>query len=274
MEKTIITASLVLYNTSLVELKRVLCDIELSSICRLFVIDNSPTDILRKNVNVWCSKVEYVCGQGNIGYGAAHNIAIQKSIDIHSTYHVIINPDVHFETKVIDELASFMRAYDAIGLVMPKVVYPNGELQYLCKLLPTPLNLIGRRFIPIKFLKKMNDDFEMRASNYDMIMDVPFLSGCFMFLRMRALNEVSGFSEEYWMYCEDLDLSRKIGEKYRTVYYPYVSIIHDHHRASYKNNKLLKAHIKSAIIYFNKWGWFFDSYRKRKNKEIRRQYNK
>lgn len=36
-----------------------------------------------------------------------------------------------------------------VGLVMPQILYPNGKIQYLCKLLPTPIDLIIRRFIPI-----------------------------------------------------------------------------------------------------------------------------
>ena len=54
------------------------------------------------------------------------------------------------------------------GLVMPKILYPNGEVQYLCKLLPTPLDLFGRRFIPFKmFQEKRNAWYEMHWSGYD-----------------------------------------------------------------------------------------------------------
>ena len=67
------------------------------------------------------------------------------------------------------------------------------------------------------------------------------------------------------MYLEDIDLSRRCAEKFGTIYYPLVAVVHHHEQASYKNVKLLKAHLQSAIKYFNKWGWFFDPSRDQLN---------
>ena len=98
-------------------------------------------------------------------------------------------------------------------------------------------------------------------------MEVPSLSGCFMFMRCSVLKQVGGFDERYFMYAEDLDLCRRIGEVSKTIFYPKVSIIHEYGKGSYKNKKLLKYHIISVIKYFNKWGWFWDSKRRYKNQE-------
>ena len=103
-------------------------------------------------------------------------------------------------------------------------------------------------------------------------MEVPILSGCFIFSRISVLNEIEGFDKRYFMYMEDYDLCRKIGQKYKVVYYPEVKIFHEHGKASYKSKKLMMFHIKSAIKYFNKWGWFFDKERKIKNDEMRKRY--
>lgn len=67
---------------------------------------------------------------------------------------------------------------------------------------------------------------------------------------------------------EDFDLMRRLHRVGRTIFYPEVTIIHNHEKASYKNKKMLKMHIKSAIIYFNKYGWFFDKERRVMNKKI------
>ena len=155
-----------------------------------------------------------------------------------------------------------------VGQVMPKVVYPSGEIQYLCKLLPTPVDLIVRRFIPVKSYNDKHDyNYELHWTGYDREMEVPSLSGCFMFLRCSVLKEVGGFDERYFMYAEDLDLCRRIGTVAQTVFFPGVSVVHEYEKGSYKNKKLLKYHITSIIKYFNKWGWIFDSYRSRKNRE-------
>ncbi len=97
-------------------------------------------------------------------------------------------------------------------------------------------------------------------------MEVPSLSGCFMFMRVSVLREIGGgFDERYFMYAEDLDLCRRIGEVSKTMFFPKVSVVHEYEKGSYKNKKLLKYHITSVIKYFNKWGWLFDSKRKEKN---------
>lgn len=270
-----ITASIVTYRTDVDELCTVVRCLSNCLVNKIYIVDNSPSDQLRETVYSLCSsKIEYIYGHGNVGYGAAHNIAIRQAIALGAIYHIVINPDIYFEAGTIEKLSAYMETQTGIGQLMPRVVYPNGELQYLCKLLPTPIDLIGRRFLPFKnSVKRRNWRFEMRASGYDQIMEVPFLSGCFMFLRVDALRKTNGFDNRYFMYCEDIDLCRRIGMVgYKTVYYPVVEIIHAHKKESYKNRFMLRQHIKSAFRYFNTWGWFFDSYRHRTNKMIRKQY--
>ena len=72
------------------------------------------------------------------------------------------------------------------------------------------------------------------------------------------------------MYYEDFDLSRRIHTKYKTLYYPNVSVIHGYARGASKNFKLFKFFISSAIKYFNKYGWIIDSNRKKVNKMVKK----
>lgn len=271
-----ITASIVTYKTDLEELVRVLRCVVQSSAEILYVVDNSPTDLLRDTVCGFGPKVVYLFGQGNIGYGGGHNIAIRRATECRATYHAVINPDIFFDPEVIERVAAYMDRNEQIGQLMPKIVYPDGRLQYLCKLLPTPVDLIGRRFLPLKScVEKRNFRFEMKASGYDEEMEVPFLSGCFMFLRVSALEKVNGFDDRFFMYCEDIDLCRRIGMAgYKTVYFPQATVVHAHKKESFKSKTMLRAHIKSAVRYFNKWGWFFDTYRRKTNRKAVRQYRK
>lgn len=268
-----ITASIVTYKSNHDELSLVLkCTAE-SLVEKIYIVDNSPTEELR-HFETLSPKIEYIFGHGNIGYGSAHNIAMKKAIEIGAKYHVVINPDISFNKGVIENLAQYMDENGDIGQLMPKVIYPDGEIQYLCKLLPSPMDLIGRRFVPVKsYVAKRNYCFEMRGSGYDKTINVPFLSGCFMFLRTEAIAKVDGFDDEFFMYCEDIDLCRRIGMTgYRTVYYPEETVIHTHTKESFKSKAMLKAHIKSAIRYFNKWGWLFDAYRNKANSSAAKQY--
>ncbi len=204
-----------------------------------------------------------------MGYGAGHNISIKQSIRKKIKYHLVLNPDVYFKRGVLEGLYEFMQDNHDIGLVMPKIFYPDGSMQHLCKLLPTPWILILRRFLPSsKYLSKKNRLYELRFADYDQIMNVPYLSGCFMFLRTQALEKAGLFDERFFMYFEDADLTRRIRQIYRTVYYPRVSVFHQYAKGSYENWVLLKYHLQSSLKYFNKWGSFFDKERREINKEV------
>ena len=262
-----ITASNVSYHHRLNELKKVIDCVLAEQVDKLYIVDNSSDDRLRE-LEGTSDRIRYIHSI-NRGYGAGHNIAIQEAIELGSTYHVVVNPDIYFEKGVLKKLETYMDASSSVGLVMPRILYPDGELQYLCKLLPSPSDLLFRRFLPWKkYVEKKNRNYELRFTDYNQEMEVPSLSGCFMFIRTSVLKQVRGFDERYFMYAEDLDLCRRIGEVSRTMYYPFVSVFHKYEKGSYKNCKLLKYHICSVVKYFNKWGWFFDFERKKINKRI------
>ena len=270
-----LSASIVLYQTDLTPLKKAIdsyfaCQ---SKQLQLFLVDNSPTDELKEVVTMYPDKeIHYIFNNENMGYGKAHNIAIKKSMEQGLPYHIVLNPDIVIQEGTLEKLTHYMNHHPEVGNIMPKIIYPNGQLQYLCKLLPSPLDLIFRRFIPFKkWRDKSNKRFELHAFSYSKTMNIPILSGCFMFLRTEALENVGLFDEHFFMYMEDFDLNRRIHRAYKTIFFPEAVVVHEYQKASYKNIKLLKAHIKSAIYYFNKYGWFFDKERKKINRETLKQ---
>ncbi len=264
-------ATIVLYEDNDESLKKAIFSfLDTPLVVKLYLIDNSSTSRL-KYLQKLDSRIEYIYTGDNLGFGKAHNIALQKSIDAGVDYHLVLNPDIYFEAGVLEELSDFMEKNKDVANVMPKVFYPNGDLQYLCKLLPTPKELIARRFIKNEqTLHKINYSYELREFGYDKILNVPSLSGCFMFLRVECLKELGLFDENIFMYMEDIDLNRRLHAKYKTIFYPNVSITHVHAKESYKRKWLLFQHIKSTIYYFNKYGWFFDRFRTKKNKEVKK----
>lgn len=263
-----ITSSIVLFknNRNVLE-KTITSFLETNLNVTLFLIDNSPKDEL-KNIAT-DSRIKYIHNPSNPGFGAAHNIAIKKSIELGSVYHLVLNPDVYFEKSTIEKIVQYMDSNPYIGNLMPKVYYPDGAIQYLCKLLPTPYDWIGRRFNPFKkMVDNRNELFELRFTGYNKIMEVPYLSGCFMFLRLEAIKKVGLFDENIFMYGEETDLCRRlISEGYKTIFFPDVTITHVFEKGSHKSWKLTWIGIKSAFYYFNKWGWIFDKQRKQINKQ-------
>lgn len=268
-----ITASIVLYNTQKQYIQKVIDSFKPNNDRRLFIIDNSE---YKSDAYYSVDFVDYIFNGNNIGYGAAHNIGIKKAIDMESEYHIVLNPDIEFNSEIIDTLIMYANKNEDVVYILPKVVYPSGDTQYLCKLLPTPFDLIVRRFLPKRgILKKWNERYELKQSGYDKIINPPCLSGCFMFMRVSTLCKHNFlFDERFFMYCEDFDLIRRLHSVGKTIYYPYVSIIHNHEKASYKSVVALFQHIRSACKYFNKYGWFFDRKRKYENRLILEEIKK
>lgn len=262
-----LNVSIVLYKHTFEEVRPLIETIKKSvAVSTIYIIDNSPSPINGFNE----LDVTYKHSLTNLGYGKAHNIALRESIAQQIPYHLVLNPDIDFEPFILAQILQFMDKNTEVGHLMPKVFYPNGEMQYLCKLIPTPFDLFIRRFLPISWAKWRVEKFEMRKTGYNKIMDVPYLSGSFMFLRTKALEEVGLFDERFFMYPEDIDLTRRIHRKYRTVFFPNVSIIHHHAKSSYLSFKMLVIHSINLIKYFNKWGWIFDSERRELNEKIQK----
>jgi hypothetical protein len=237
----------------------------------LQIIDNSPTDALR-HVAEECG-AEYLFTGKNLGFGAAHNLALKRTAGS-SKYHVVLNPDIYFEPDVIDRLYCCMERNIQISLMMPEVLYPDGSPQRLCKLLPSPFDVFARRFFPgfaRRFFRRKLEAFECRELDLRKPAFVPYLSGCFMFLRRDSVEQAGGFDERYFMYFEDTDLTRRLARHSLTVFFPYVSVHHEFGKGSYKSLRLLGIHLINAVRYFNKFGWIIDRERREMNCRARNQ---
>jgi GT2 family glycosyltransferase len=264
-----LSASIVVYKSNLVQLSHAINSFLASAPgADLYLIDNSPTDEARSLAAA--PNIRYIFNGTNLGFGAAHNLALKAALGRDTKYHVILNPDVYFSPDVVGNLLAFMELNTEIGLVAPKVLYPDGRLQHVCRLLPSPITLLSRRLLyPFKRIhRRLNRDYEMHFSGYNQVMDVPFISGCFMFLRMEALRATGLFDERIFLYTEDIDLTRRLHRRYRTVFNPDVTIYHHHVRRSYRSLTTFMHHATSAVAYFNKWGWFNDSEREEINRNV------
>ncbi|WP_333978672.1 glycosyltransferase [Acinetobacter colistiniresistens] len=254
---TRIISSIVLYKHTYVELRATLDSLIASDyIKKIILVDNDESDWAPEFEH---EKVIYLKSDGNFGFGYGHNLAIKNYVS-DSNLFLICNPDITFEESEFAQLVNFVKDRKE-GLFLPKIVYANGENQFGARLLPTPLNLFARRFSK-KWAVRLDQQYLLKNYTIHKSMFAPYLSGCFMLFRSEALETLKGFDERFFMYMEDVDLSRRCAQQFGTLYCPQFSVVHAHEQASYKSTKLLKAHIQSAILYFNKWGWLYDSNRK------------
>lgn len=263
-----LTASIVLYKSNQEEIDNLILSIQKENcIDRLYLIDNDPDLEIKYNTDY--DFVVY-SNHANLGYGSGHNISLNKEKDS-SDFHFIINPDIEIVSGCFRSMLDRIMKDTQIGILSPKVLNKDGSIQHLCKFIPTPFDLFLRRipdsFLP-RFLITKKCNFEMQNYDYDSELHVPYLSGCFMMLRMKIINEIGFFDERYFMYPEDIDLSRRVAARYKTIYFPLASVIHGWAGESRVNLKMLYVHFYNLILYFNKWGWFFDKKRKQINLHI------
>lgn len=262
-----LTVSIVTYHTPVDELETCLASLTSRCISQIYIVDNGSEDKLRR----WAGqhdRVVYIAAD-NPGFGAGHNLAIRRALDAGADYHLVLNSDVYFRPAVIDNIYSFMEANPGVGMLQPRITNPDGTMQYTCRRLPTPLDVFGRRFLP-KFLNRRRDDrYLLKHLDFSVPHNIPYHQGSFMFIRTSALRQAGLFDERFFMYPEDIDLTRRIHRHYKTLYYPGVSIVHAHRAASYHNLRMTVIHAVNLARYFCKWGWFYDPERRRFNSAIR-----
>lgn len=264
-----VSVSIVTFKTDPAELSRSLEGFVGSRLqLQITIVDNSPTDALREVAQRFA--VSYLKNRQNIGFGAGHNLVLGEQIK-RAKYHLVINADVVLSPHVIESLFSFMETHPEVGQVMPRILNPNGTEQKLCKLLPTPVDLLQRRFLgkfAHLFTARQRVSYELEEIDLSVPTRVPNLSGCFMFLRGSILQQTGLFDERYFLYMEDVDLCRRIGALSSTVFFPEVSVVHRYEKGSYRKKNLLLLHLISALKYFNKWGWWNDAERQALNGKI------
>ncbi|MBM5570008.1 MULTISPECIES: glycosyltransferase family 2 protein [Deefgea] len=257
------SVGLVVYKTDVSELVGLFDSLAQEQfLSQMFVFDNGGDEQLKSEVQKrgWC----YLsCGE-NIGFGAAHNRILAQLNTEHGEFHWIVNPDLAWEVSPTLAMMDYLIANPDCGAVMPDVLNLDGSRQFLAKSLPTPLILLGRRFLGnSKKMQAKVHRYEMRDQSYSAPFEPALISGCCFFTRQAVLREVQGFDERYFLYLEDYDLCRKVWRAgYRLVVLPSVQVNHGHGRASYQFGRALWLHIRSACKYFSKWGWFIDADRR------------
>ena len=203
----------------------------------------------------------------NHGYGAGHNVAIRMAADEGMNYHLVMNADVRWSAPVVIPMVRYLDTHPDAVLLSPKTFYPDGTFQHTARMLPTPFDML-LRLIPGSCLTHRRRRYLLADRDIDRELNVPYLLGNFLLFRMDAIKDVGMFDERFFMYPEDIDITRRLHRIGETLYWPEVSVIHDHARASRRNFRLFAIHLRNMIRYFNKWGWFFDIERRRFNRSV------
>jgi len=263
-----VVGSFVLYKTAAAELAQAIqqfASVPLET--HLCIIDNSPTPLT--GANELCSRrISYYWPGKNLGYGRAHNLALRAAAG-RSRYNLVMNTDVRYSPDAVTSLVAFLERNPQAGMAAPRTHYPDGSLQYVCRLLPHPANMFLRRFLPrSRWTQRADFRYELRWWNHDTVADIPYFQGSFMLLRTDLCNAIGCFDERFFLYGEDIDLTRRMHEVAQTAYVPDVRVVHEYRRYSNRSLRGTWYGIQNNCRYFNKWGWFIDAGRRRINREV------
>ncbi|MFL5493317.1 MAG: glycosyltransferase family 2 protein [Gemmatimonadales bacterium] len=195
-------------------------------------------------------------GQGNVGYGRGHNLAILSS---DAVYHLVLNPDVVIAPEALAEGIRFFLANPDVGLVAPDIRTPDGERQYVCRRYPSVFMLFLRGFGPAplrRLFRSYMEAHELRPLIGDSVVKgIPTVGGCFMFARLDVLRAVGGFSPDYFVYFEDYDLSVRLGRRASLAFVPAVRITHTGGNTARKGMRHILLFIQGAATFFRTHGW-------------------
>jgi len=202
---------------------------------------------------------KFIKSAKNLGYGQGNNLGVKKS---KGDFIVILNPDIEIKKGTLDILLKFLQKNSTVGIVGPKLLYPDGKVQDSFRRFPNPPDLIIKRigFLRKLFHKRMVN-FLMWDNDFEKEIEVDWVVGAFMMIRKNAWNKVGGFDPRFFLFFEDTDLCKKMWQKGFKVYFnPHCEALHNHDRLSETSSlkdffmkKTFRMHIISAAKYFFKW---------------------
>jgi hypothetical protein len=238
----------------------------------IILVDNNSGDGGKEEIKKMFPEMKAIESRKNLGMGGGNNLGIKEAA---GKYVLILNPDTRPAPDAIKKLYNYLEADGKIGIAGPKLIYPDGQLQYSCFRGWKFLTPVYRRTFLGRIAKKHLDNFLMRDFDHNSAREVDWLMGSCLMIRKSVLDKVKTsphpspsqgegeyFDERFFMYFEDTDLCRRVRQAgQQVIYFPEAIVIHDHVRASAKKpwylapflSKLSRTHIASWIKYFLKW---------------------
>lgn len=180
---------------------------------------------------------------GGFAYGMNGGLRIAKGDVL-----IVMNPDVKLKST-LKPMIDYLLAHPEVGIIAPKIVDENGTIQDSFRHFFSPWSFIMRQLGWIK------NHGELHVTDLKEPVHGDWVIGAFMLVKRDFYEKVGGMSEDYFMYCEDMDWCKRahlVG--YDVVYYPDVVVEYKGTRAARKSWKYAKIHLQSLFTYWRKFG--------------------
>jgi N-acetylglucosaminyl-diphospho-decaprenol L-rhamnosyltransferase len=219
----------------------------------IIVLDNASTDdsvaILRRSSH----DVILIESTENLGFARGVNAAAKFAT---APVIMLLNPDAQVRDGVYRAL-HLLVSDSSIGVVGPRVCYPNGDLQLSCGFDHTPLRIVmsWTGCDRIAGLWRWIGRVDRSRLDYSSTHDTRWVSGACFLVKREIWDRVGGFDPRYFMYVEDVDFCRTVrvlGK--RVVYSPVMTVVHrEGGTVEGFNEAALHRSAKSYLAYCRKW---------------------
>lgn len=230
--------------------------------CTVSVADNASDDADTSRALANAAGARFVTLGENRGYGAGIAAAIDAAADVPWDYVLIANPDVVFGRGAVDTMVAAAEKDSKIGAVGPKVLDATGAVYPSARSVPSIRSGIGHAlFARVWPRNPWTREYHVEKSGGE-ARDAGWLSGACLLLRRAVYEQTSGFDPRFFMYFEDVDLGKRIGELgWRQRYVPAAEVTHvGAHSTSRHAAKMLATHHRSAYLYlakhYSSWYWW------------------
>lgn len=211
--------------------------------------------------------IKYFPFQKNVGYAAGVNCGIKNSS---SQYLLILNPDIIVTKKAIPRMVEHLKAHPAVGMLGPRLLGFNGEIQNSRFSFYRPWTIVYRRTFlgKTKLGQKELTKFNLAEHRFEEAIYPDWLMGSAILTSRKAIEKVGPMDDRFFLYFEDVDWARRFWENgFKVQYYPKAVMLHYHQRSSKAGFDFLdfflrreaRWHMASALKYFIKHGWRYRS---------------
>lgn len=189
-------------------------------------MDNASTDGSPEMVAEQFPEVTLIRSEENLGFARANNLAIKRTT---GSVLALVNSDVIVHPGCLETLAAFLDHHDSVGLVGPRVIGGDGNVQQTRRRLPGVWNTLCRTLALDRVFSKRSifSGHEMRHFAHDSRAEAEVLSGCFWVARKKAVDEVGGLDERFFFYMEDVDWCKRFADiGWKMMFVPEATAIH------------------------------------------------
>jgi GT2 family glycosyltransferase len=192
------------------------------------VLDNASDDGTPELVAAEAPWARLVRTGANLGYAKAVNRGLAAT---QGAFVLVLNPDCVWRAGGIHELMNWLRTHPRCGIAAPKIVNPDGSLEYSVRAYPGPFTLLFNRYSLFTRLWPGNPwTRRYLMSDWDHMSprSVDWASGAAMLVRREAVAAVGGMDEAYFMFNEDVDWCRCMNLAGWSVdYVPSAEVVHE-----------------------------------------------